>query len=392
VARKSRDPGELAGEKIPIVWNGRRVRATVPSLLADRDLTLDAATATRVGVAAAEVARAAESLDVDLEPLARLLLRSEGVASSFIEGITAPVVEVILAEEHLRIDAHDAASWVAASLAATAAAIEHGAGDAPLDVGTLCDWHRALMSGSPTPERFVGRVRDVQGWIGGTSPIDAHLVTPPPDRLPGLLDDLMAWTNRTDVDPITQAAVAHAQFEVIHPFGDGNGRLGRVLVAWMLVRRLALLVPPPVSVAIAADVGGYAAGLVRFRLSDHLGWIRWFAEAVTSGGVAQRELLEAVDTIRARWRSRLVEEGVRSDAVAHRVLELLPRHLVLTSALLTEELGVSDKAAVTTLNRLVALGILARQGTVPAMGRGRPRGIYVATELLGLAGSSPLRR
>ncbi len=182
------------------------------------------------------------------------------------------------------------------------------------------------------------------------------------------------------------------EFELIHPFADGNGRIGRVLVVWMLVRRLALLVPPPVSVAGAADVSGYAAGLVRFRLSDHLGWIRWFADAVTAGGIAERELLEAVDTIRARWRSRLVEEGVRSEAVTHRVLELMPRHLVLTSALITEELGVSTKAAATTLARLAALGILTPHETAPARGRGRPRRIYLATELLGLAGSSPLRR
>ena len=85
------------------------------------------------------------------------------------------------------------------------------------------------MTGSPTPERYVGRIRDEQGWIGGTNPFDAHLVTPPADRLGALLDDLLAWVNRDDVDPIAQAAIAHAQFEIIHPFADGNGRIGRVL-------------------------------------------------------------------------------------------------------------------------------------------------------------------
>jgi Fic family protein len=84
-------------------------------------------------------------------------------------------------------------------------------------------------------------------------------VTPPPNELSALLDDLIAYVNRDDVDPVAQAAVSHAQFEIIHPFGDGNGRVGRVLVAWVLTRRLALLVPPPVSVAIAADVAGSAS-------------------------------------------------------------------------------------------------------------------------------------
>ncbi|MGH9069415.1 MAG: Fic family protein [Acidimicrobiales bacterium] len=101
------------------------------------------------------------------------------------------------------------------------------------EVAVLCQWHRTLMTGSPTPERYVGTIRDQQGWIGGTSPFDAHLVTPPPDELPALLADLVDYANRSDVDPIAQAAVAHAQFEIIHPFADGNGRVGRLLVAWV---------------------------------------------------------------------------------------------------------------------------------------------------------------
>src|SRR5690606_12403698 len=116
------------------------------------------------------------------------------------------------------------------------------------------------------------------------------------------------------------------------PFAEGNGRLGRLLVAWLLVRRLALVVPPPVSVAIAADPGGYDDGLVRFRMSDHLGWIRWFAGAVTTAAVAQRALVAAVDDIRVGWRDRLAAAGVRRDAAAHPTLGLLPRHLVLTSS------------------------------------------------------------
>src|ERR1019366_5590418 len=107
----------------------------------------------------------------------------------------------------------------------------------PLSVEMLCEWHRTVMAGSPVPERYVGAIRDEQGWIGGSSPLDAHLVTPPPAELPALLDDIIAYTNGADIDPIAQAAFAHAQFEVVHPFGDGNGRVGRVLVAWVLTRR-----------------------------------------------------------------------------------------------------------------------------------------------------------
>ena len=381
----------VAGVEVPIVWNGRRAAAFVPARLADRDLTLDAPTATRAGEAVAEVLRAAETLDLDYEPLARLLLRLEGVASSYIEGITAPVLDVVLAEQG-RARADDAAEWVAAALATTVAAVDEAAsGHAPLAVDTLCGWHRLLMTGSPTPERYVGRIRDEQGWIGGTSPFDAHLVTPPADRLGPLVDDLLAWANRTDLDPIAQAAIAHAQFEIIHPFADGNGRVGRVLVAWVLVRRLALLVPPPVSVAIAADVGGYGAGLVRFRRDDHLAWVRWFADAVMGGGHAQRDLVAEVDELQRAWHERLTARGLRRDAVAYRALTLMPRHLLLTSTVLVDELEVSPKAALDALRTLADAGVLTEQGTAPSASRGQPARLFAARELLGLAGSNPLR-
>jgi hypothetical protein len=255
---------EPAGSEVEIIWNGRRTLAFVPALLVDRELVLDASTAARSGAAAAEVAHGAEAMDDDYEPLARLLPRSEGVASCYIEGVSAPVVDVVLAEEELGVLPSEAAAWVAGNLATVSQAVANAKGGVPLGVETLCQWHDTLMRGSPTPERYVGVTRNEQGWIGGTSPLDAHLVTPPPSALSVLLEDVVAYVDREDVDPVAQAAISHAQFEIIHPFGDGNGRVGRVLVAWVLTRRLALLVPPPVSVAIAADKAGYASGLRSF--------------------------------------------------------------------------------------------------------------------------------
>jgi Fic family protein len=332
-------------------------------------------------------------LDVDYEPLARLLLRSEGVASSYIEGITAPVVDIVLAEERLGRQGTGAAAWVASNLAAVSRAVTSAGTAARLSVGTLCEWHRTLMTGSPVPERYVGVTRAEQGWIGGSSPLDAHLVTPPPAELPALLEDLIAYTNRVDIDPIAQAAVAHAQFEVIHPFGDGNGRVGRVVVAWVLTRRLALHVPPPVSVAIAADVGGYASGLVLFRLGQHREWIQWFANVVADGGKAQRALVLYVEQVKRQWRERLAsgERKPRIDAAVTAALELLPRHLVLTSQTLVDGLGISRKAALATLDRLARAGILTEYGTVRREAAGQPAALYVSRDLLGVAGSNPLR-
>jgi Fic family protein len=385
---------EIQGSEVEIVWQGRRVRAFVPAPLAVRDLELDATTAARAASAASAVLHAAESLDPDYEPLARLLLRSEGVASSFIEGVRAPVVDVVLAEEHIGRQEVGAAAWVASNLAAVSDAVAGAGTDASLSLQTLLEWHRTLMTGSPTPERYVGVVRDEQGWIGGTSPLDAQLVTPPPGELAPLLNDLIVFVNRDDLDPVAQAAIAHAQFETIHPFGDGNGRVGRVLIAWILTRRLALVVPPPVSVAIAADVGGYGSGLALFRFGDYLRWVRWFSEAVTRGGTAQRTLVASVKRLRAQWLEQLASADgrmPRRDAAVFDALNLMPRHLVFTTPTLERELGISRKAAGATLRRLADVGILTEYGNVPPAGAGQPAALYVSRDLLGLASSSPLR-
>jgi Fic family protein len=384
---------EPAGTEVPIIWRGRRARAFVPALLSDRDLSLDPPTAAKAAAAAVEVGHAAEALDGDLEALARLMLHSEGVASSYIEGVTAPTADIVVALEQRRSSQVDAAAWVASNLAALSQAVVDADRTASLSIEMLCEWQRTLMTGSPTPERHVGVVRDEQGWIGGTNPLDAHLVTPPPEHLPALLDDVVAYAGRRDVDPIAQAAIVHAQFEIIHPFADGNGRVGRVLVAWILARYLALVAPPPFSVAVAADIGGYASGLTLFRMGDHGRWIQWFADGVAGGSRAQRALVTEVGRVTQGWHRRLMSSGrrPRSDAAVFHALDLLPGHPVVTSGTLIQELGVTRKAALATLDRLVQLGILIEHGTIRSGGAGRPFSCYVSPELLGLISSPPLR-
>lgn len=179
---------EAAGRHQPVVWSGRRIQAFVPTLLAERDLTLSAHAANRCGAAEVSVATGAAALPEDYAPLARLLLRAEGIASSYVEGVSAPVLDVVLAE-HDRSGQHSPAAWEAANLQATTDAVTHASGTDPLTVGDLFAWHTALMTGSPTPAEHVGHVRTEQGWIGGTSPADAHLVTAPVAELDTLLAD-----------------------------------------------------------------------------------------------------------------------------------------------------------------------------------------------------------
>jgi hypothetical protein len=132
---------------------------------------------------------------------------------------------------------------------------------------------------------------------------------------------------------------------------------------------------------------------VLFRMGDHRAWIQWFANAVASGGKAQRALVSNVEHVKRRWYERLTAAGrrPRSDAAVFAALDLLPRHVVLTSQVLVSELGVSRKAALATLRRLESVEILSEYGTVRRQAPGQPPTLYVARDLIGLSGSSPLR-
>jgi Fic family protein len=236
------------------------------------------------------------------------------------------------------------------------------------------------------PRHLVGAYRAEQSWVGGTSPRDAAFVPPPPELVHGLMEDLVAFANDDSLDPVTQAAVLHAQFEIIHPFGDGNGRIGRVLLGWLLARRLGVALPPPVSVLIARDPGGYLAGLTLFRLGQLDPWVEWLAAALERSSDAAAGLISSSEALLAQWRARL--DGVRADAAAWRVIEILAERPVVSAALVGERLGISARAGQTALVTLAERGILSRYHP-DVGGRGRPTQYWVAHELVALVAGWP---
>ena len=164
----------------------------------------------------------------DLAGIARFLLRSEAIASSRIEGIAPAVQQVALAELGVRETVPDVSAQ--AQLVANNMTVLHEARTvlvaAPLVTADhVIDLHAALLPDEPHHHG----IRTVQNWIGGSDhhPLDADFVPPAPERVPALLDDLIAYLNGGGHSPIVQAALVHAQFEAIHPFTDGNGRVGR---------------------------------------------------------------------------------------------------------------------------------------------------------------------
>jgi len=367
--------------------------AYLPDPLAGWNLTIPADVAADIADAEAAVRHLnhAGTTHVSLEGLARFLLRAESVASSMIEGLAAGPRRLISAEVALAqgADADDhVAVEVLGNIAAMQSAVELAAAG-PLDLEALLGIHRTLMERSRTPE-LGGVVRQEQNWIGGGSydPCGAAFVPPPPEHLPGLLDDLITYTNGDDHSPLVQAALAHAQFETIHPFADGNGRAGRALVHVILCRRgLAPAFVPPVSLTLAQSAGTYVAGLTTFR---HLAepdspersaaaaeWLRTFATATHRASLDAARYATRIDAMTQRWRQQLGR--VRAGSGIDLLLGVLPGAPVISVDSASALIGRSKARTTDAVNALAEAGILRQRNT----GRQRYR-IFEATDVLDL--------
>lgn len=367
---------------VTVEWQGRTIEAADPAPIGTIDLALSAATIRATERAAAAVEASVRRADATAEVAGRLLLRAEGLSSSAIEGLRAPAAAIALAEQGAKGPEGDpTANWVADNLAVVAEALTT---PAPLRVEHLLAWHHRLMVRAPGIDRaHVGAWRPVIGWIGGANPLVAAHVAAPPQLIAPAMDDLVAFVGRDDIDPITSAAIAHAQFETIHPFSDGNGRIGRVLIGWTLATRLDLAVPPPASSAFARDIGGYLAGLTLFRQGYLDRWVRWFADTIASAAERTSIVLDEAARIEASWRDATAH--LRSDSTARAVVGLLAQHPVVSTALVADLLDVSVVAARGALSQLADLGILTELGSFES-GPGRPATWWGADALLALVG------
>jgi Fic family protein len=314
----------------------------------------------------------------DLEAIATTLLRLEALGSSFIEGLRASNKRLALAA-YEPVAADPTARAVLGNVRAMERAIEIGAARRRFRLDDLLDIHRTLLEGT-TEARFAAVVRTGQNWIGGrgTSPRDATFVPPPPERVPGLLDDLVAFVNLDDLPAISQAAIAHAQFETIHPFGDGNGRAGRCLIHVILRRRgVAPRLVPPISVVLATNAKRYIAGLTDFRQGRADDWIGSFADTLTTATRSTNQLRTRVDGLLDELVRRA--GSPRTDSVARKIILGLPQQPVVNADVAASAYEVTPTAARAALNRLQDTGVL-----VPTrVGRRRDRE-WISDELFQL--------
>lgn len=370
-------------EADPNAYDGRRARAAfsyqafVPDPIAEVLLDLSGAAA----LAVSQAEHAIQALNSGpttggLEALAPLLLRAESVASSRIEGLE-------LSQRNLAralfdpAEAKGTARAVAANVRAMEAAIDRGMAEAPLTVEDLLSIHRTLMEGIDDP--IAGRIRSEQNWIGGrwSSPLEAEFVPPPPQEVQPLLRDLVTFMEREDLPAIVQAAIAHAQFETIHPFADGNGRVGRALIQVVLRRRgLAPRFVPPVSVVLATNREAYVRGLTEFRDGRTGEWCRSFAMACRAAAEESARLGERIAGLQAEWRDRAGRP--RRGSAADRLIALLPSQPIVSIATARATLGGSDESMRLALNEL------AERGVVRQITAGRYARAWAADELFDL--------
>lgn len=177
--------------------------------------------------------------------------------------------------------------------------------------------------------------------------------------MPGLVEDLVAFIARDDIPPIAMAAIAHAQLETIHPFADGNGRVGRCLIH-AIFRRAGLtpMFVPPISVVLAARPESYVGGLIEFRNGGIAPWVASFAEAVEQAATEGLAMVADVDELRSEWFER--SGRPRQDSSAARLLEVLPASPILSASTASKLIGASPQRTLDGLKRLESSGVLTQ--------------------------------
>lgn len=335
----------------------RTIEVRVPPRIAEADHVADRPLAASMANALAGLRQLDGSHGRRLRSLNQLLLRTESVASSKIEDVEASLVDYGRAV----LGARSSASAVSMAAATDALADVVTQADVSGVVGltSLRDAHAVLFRRSVDQQHHAGRFRTVQNWIGGSdyTPRNALYVPPPPDLVPSLLEDLVAFANRDDVPVLVQAAVVHAQFESIHPFVDGNGRIGRTLVhAVLRRRRVTRHLTVPLASALVAHRESYFDALGDYREGLARPIVAMLTAAVIVATHESRRTATHLHEIRTDWDARL--GPVRRGSPVHRVLIALPEHPTVTVSGLADSLGLERDEVGAAVDALHAVQIL----------------------------------
>lgn len=289
-------------------------------------------------------------------------VRKEALITSEIEGTQATLQDVLAFEAGEKPDRPDDVREVCNYINAMNYARRELARPRGLPLATrlLCESHKRLMKGARGADKEPGEIRRSQNWIGGTRPGNARFVPPPPDVVRDALSSLEKWIHSPDpLPPLVRAGLAHVQFETIHPFLDGNGRIGRLLIA-LLMEHWGLLKAPLLylSVAFKRHQNEYYQRLTAVRTEgDWEGWTRYFlscvTEAANDGVAAAQKLFARVNLDRVKLSSHRA-----ATVPAIRLLEKLPANPMLTLPRATQLLRTTKPTAIKAIKALQMAGIL----------------------------------
>lgn len=329
--------------------------AAIPPAIARLSLHISAEALAASNDAATEIARFDAELGGEIAPFATVLLHSESAASSRIENLTASaraISETLLGKATGR-NAGAVVGNVEAMQAAIALADD-------ITCEAILEMHRALLTRTDPP--IAGVWRGEQVWIGGSAlgPHRADFVPPLADRLEPQLADLVAFCARTDLPVLAHTAVAHAQFETVHPFADGNGRTGRALMHAMLRHHgLVRNVTIPISAGLLGDVDNYFDALTAYRKGNPEPIIDRLSEATHAAITNGHELVGDLRGIRAGWNERI---RARRDSSAWRIADLVVRNPVINADLIARELAIAPQNTYRSVAPLLEAEVLVRSG------------------------------
>ncbi len=345
---------------------GEEVRAFVPYPLppVDPPLVMDGATTELHAAAQTALARLAVAgrMIPSTDWFLYGFVRKEAVVTSQIEGTQATLRDVLTFEATDQSDRPDDVREVCNYVDALAHARGQIANPKglPLSVRLLCDAHRILMQGVCGKDKLPGEVRRSQNWIGGSRPGNAHFVPPSPQDVPDALAELERWLHDDgDLPPLVRIGLAHVQFETIHPFLDGNGRIGRLLIA-LLVEHWGLLDQPLLylSLAFKREQQEYYARLAAVRSDgDWEGWVTFFLECVHEAADDGVRVAQALHALVGRDRSRIIAHH-RPTVTAIQLLERLPSNPVVTVPKALELIGLTAPPTRKAIELLESLGVL----------------------------------
>jgi Fic family protein len=296
----------------------------------------------------------------DVDIFIRMHVVKEAQTSSRIEGTRTGIDEVLLSEEYIspekRNDWHEVHNYITA----LNAAIEH-LSELPLSNRLLKETHAILMRGVRGEHKLPGEFRISQNWIGGSSLNDAVFIPPHQENVPDLMGDLeLFWHNENiSVPQLIRIAISHYQFETIHPFLDGNGRIGRLLIPLYLVYH-KLLVKPSLYLSdyFERNRDSYYDALMQVRTGNNLiHWVRFFLAGVLETAAKGRNVFSAILDLRTKTEKQIFSMGKRA-ANARAALDFLYRQPLVDAAALERELRISLSTAHILINEFVRLGIL----------------------------------